>query len=384
LLHDPNSPPDATHARDIELNIDMLHWAAQLERPILMGRSTQWLSDGGAGMLGLFGLRLGIDIYNASDASHPVDNLLQWTPAPPWQVRPQPHTIPSLATYRVQRFVLDAQIDPAQIRNAQHKPVAIAFTNGYSQRQTALRLMIPMSISDRRPPGQVLNGSLEDWSADDAIQNGPLVRYLNRPAVQKEDLQFASTPSSIYSGWSDENLYIAFKLAGLSQQEIRAAQNFVSYEFRRAWGVDLCEMLIQPVYRDSVTGPVLHVVCKPNGSVWIERKGDARTSADPWPPFEGAGVRFLGTIDGPTWRGEIAIPWKAIDENFDDPRHGGRPVMLRFNFTQHKTDSGESASWAGPIDTGRDDAFTGLLYIRDTSAPGMAQQPAATEAHQSR
>ena len=96
-------------------------------------------------------------------------------------------------------------------------------------------------------------------------------------------------------------------------------------------------------------------------------------SADPWPPFEGAGVRFKGTLDGPTWRGEIAIPWKAIDENFDDP-HRGRPIMLRFNFTQHKTDTGESASWAGPIDSGRDDAFMGLLYIRDTNIPGMAQQ----------
>ena len=132
-------------------------------------------------------------------------------------------------------------------------------------------------------------------------------------------------------------------------------------------------MLIQPVYRDSVIGPVLHIVVKPNGSVWIERKSDTRTSADPWPAFEGAGVRFKGTIEGPAWRGEIAIPWKAIDEKLDDPKRG-RPIMLRFNFTQHKTDTGESASWAGPIDSGRDDAFTGLLYVRDNGLSGMAGQ----------
>ena len=46
--------------------------------------------------------------------------------------------------------------------------------------------------------------------------------------------------------------------------------------------------------------------------------------------------------------------------------------MLRFNFVQHRGDTGESASWAGPIDFGRDESLTGLLFIRDTRPPGMA------------
>ena len=49
-----------------------------------------------------------------------------------------------------------------------------------------------------------------------------------------------------------------------------------------------------------------------------------------------------------------------------------RPVMLRFNLTQHCTDSGESASWAGPVDFGRDDALTGLLFLKDPQAAGIA------------
>jgi hypothetical protein len=45
--------------------------------------------------------------------------------------------------------------------------------------------------------------------------------------------------------------------------------------------------------------------------------------------------------------------------------------MLRFNFTQHKAVTGESSSWAGPIDFGRDENFMGLLILREPSNPGM-------------
>jgi hypothetical protein len=146
---------------------------------------------------------------------------------------------------------------------------------------------------------------------------------------------------------------------------LRSSKNFAAYQFRRAWGEDLCQVLIQPVYKDSSLGPVLHLVVKPNGSCWVERKGNSM-SVDQWPAFQGPDLRYFATLDGPNWRGEIAIPWKAISPE------QGRPVLLRFNFTQHKTDTGESASWAGPIDFGRDDAFMGLLFVRDIENPGMA------------
>ena len=45
------------------------------------------------------------------------------------------------------------------------------------------------------------------------------------------------------------------------------------------------------------------------------------------------------STEGSTWRGELAIPWKVITEQ------AGRPVLLRFNFIQHRTETGESASW---------------------------------------
>jgi len=98
----------------------------------------------------------------------------------------------------------------------------------------------------------------------------------------------------------------------------------------------------------------------------VERKLDPKMHADPWQPFEGAAIRYAADVNGSDWRGEVAIPWKAIT---DDPRK--RPVLLRFNFTQNKMQTGESATWAGPVDFGRDDALTGALFIREQDNPGM-------------
>jgi len=214
------------------------------------------------------------------------------------------------------------------------------------------------------------DGSLEDWMSDDAIQNGPLVRMFNRPALQKQDLQYASTPSSIYSGWADKNFYIAFKLGGLSGMSTAGSKsNFVEYSFRRAWYEDLSEMTIQAVYSNDELGPVLHVISKPNGSLFVERKLDPRQFENPWQEIQGSGIRYAATVDGPDWRGELAIPWQAITADPNRPR----PALLRFNFTQHKNLTGESASWAGPIDFGRDENFTGVLILRDQPNPGMGR-----------
>jgi hypothetical protein len=113
---------------------------------------------------------------------------------------------------------------------------------------------------------------------------------------------------------------------------------------------------------------VLHLVCKPAGGHWVERKTDRRGAVDPWQPVEGAGIYYACTLDG-DWRGELRIPWKAIADEGK-----GRPRLLRFNFAQHKHTTGESASWAGPIDFGRDDAFMGLIYLKESDEPGMARQ----------
>lgn len=362
LLRQPGEELDKQ--RDYDGSLRILRWSEPQERPVILGRSTGWTWERAS----LIGLRLGIDIYNASD-SRPDENGLQWTPPLPsgWEVRPYPITIPALGTYHVRRELMEARIDPAKLRNRERIPTQVTFTNGFTRKTSLLKVMLPVAASDRREGGGLqVDGALNDWSPDDAILDGPLVRMFNRPAIQAGEIQNASTPTQIFTAWADENLYLGFKVSGLTASTDNSFRNFLSYQFRRAWGEDLCQVVIQPVYDDSSVGPVLHLICK-RGSCNVERKMDPRLFADPWQPIEGAGVRYAATIDGADWRGEIAVPWKAINQPGK-----GMPIMLRFNFIQHRDSDGESASWAGPIDFGRDDAFTGVLFMRESNVPGVA------------
>ncbi len=367
LLREPGQPADEQKRR--ELNLAMLHWAQSQERPVLMARSAQWFFDSpDATQPGEWlSLRLGIDVYNGSDKT--LDqNTLQWTMPAPFEVSPGPTSIEPLATYRVQKLTMDARFDMSQPQPNKREPVELTFIDGFYRRATKLQVVLPVAPSERRRPGLDIDGKLDDWELADALQTGPLVRMYNRPALQRGQLQPAATPSTIYSAWADENFYLAFQLGGIPSAEIKSARNFVNYQFRRAWDEDLAQVLLQPVYNDNSVGPVLHLVVKPTGGHWVERKGDMRTSVDPWQPVEGAGIHYATALDG-DWRGELRIPWKAITD-----QRKGRPRLLRFNFSQHKNTTGESASWAGPIDFGRDDAFMGLIYLRESDEPGMARQ----------
>jgi len=276
--------------------------------------------------------------------------------------------IPSLETYRILRTPVSARFDLNAIQAKDARPVELKFVNGFNNAESKLSFVLPVAPTDRLGPGlNIADGRLDDWNEADAIQNGPMVRMLSRPAIQKQEIQFAEQTAKVFTGWSDENFYVAFHLKGVSSGAAGAARNFVDYQFRRAWGEDLCEILIQPVFDDNSTGPVMHVVCKP-AEHWVERKRDPRLFSNPWQPFEGT-IRYARTTDAASgeWRGEVAIPWKAITN-----KDNAIPKLMRFNFTQHVHASGQSASWAGPIDFGRDDSFMGLLYVREANVPGMA------------
>src|SRR5205823_2838851 len=156
----------------------------------------------------------------------PDGDALEVTSVPAgWMHNPRPSALDELGTYHVHRFTLDGTIDRDKLKNTDRKPVEVTFTDGFTKKQSKVRMVLPAANCDRREGRLTIDGSLDDWMSDDAIQDGPLVRMFNRPALQKQELQPASTPSNLYTGWADQNLYVAFKLTGLSGSEARSKSN---------------------------------------------------------------------------------------------------------------------------------------------------------------
>jgi hypothetical protein len=361
----PNDP--AVKNREADLNLDIDRWQEPKERPYVLPRTAQWWWDDPRHSNGdkWATLRLGVDIYNAGD-NRPEGNQLLWTRAgDAWQFHPQPQFIGSLRTYSVQRFSMNARVDLDHLTPNSRKPIEITFVDGYTRSAYISRATLPVATSVRREGNLRIDGQLDDWSSDDLIHDGPLTKMMDRPSVQHWRIEPASSPSQIYTGWSDDDFYVAFHVQGISPRQ-PYHRNFVDYQFRRAWGEDLCEILIQPINDDNSLGNLTYITCKPNGVCVVKHRLDPRMNIDPWRAVDGAAVRYAAQPDQGIWTGEVAIPWQLL---LDDK--SSRPRLLRFNFIQHVQNTGESATWAGPIDFDQDDSFMGLLYLQDLSAPGL-------------
>jgi hypothetical protein len=382
LLREPGRERD--DAREAELNRDTAMWIAPQDRPFQIARTTTW---GWAAKPGNWvDLRLGLDIYNASD--QPLTGELQWVNAPRgWEFNPQPLIMgpdAQVNVFQVKRVGMVARVDLSRAGAETRKPLQLKFVDNMlgRPRPSYLTVMAPVAPCDRREGPLAIDGSLGDWSdADDAIQIGPMVMMLDRPSVQKQAMQMASTSSSIYSNWAAKNFYVAFKLDGLAGGEPAVAKNSVEYQIQRksgegrAWGEDLCEVLIQPVYvQPGDVGQVVHLVCKPSGQVVLAVKPspkDQKLFGAGYRNVLGSSVNFQTRAEGSVWRGELEIPWDLIN---DKNHKGMHSTLMRFNFAQHKHGTGESSSWAGPVDFGQDDSFMGLLYLRDIKTPGMGER----------
>jgi hypothetical protein len=280
---------------------------------------------------------------------------------------------------------MEARVNLDRLTPETRQPIQLKFMEGRRNRPFNLTVSVPVAVSDKREGPLNIDGALGDWDdAADSIQQGPMVMMLDRPSLQKQAMRMASTNSSIYSNWAAKSFYVAFKLDGVSgggdvANDRRVEKNTVDYQLRRAWGEDLCEILIQPIYdKPGDLGQVVHLVCKPRGQlVTVSMKHspkNQRLLGDAFSPVLGSNVEIAKSVEGSVWRGEVKIPWEVIN---DKDHQGQRPTLMRFNFVQHKQATGESSSWAGPIDYGRDDAFMGLLYLRDTRSPGMGSASAA-------
>jgi hypothetical protein len=365
----PSGKTDPASSSVDPLELRAIRWFSQHQKPTLLPESVRWMwndiidpttvTEPGRWI----DARIGIDIYNPADEM-PNDNQLEWTQAPGgWELHPQPINVPALAQFQLHRVITHARFNLDKIDSESRQPLELNFVDGFNGQTTPCRLALPVAVSERRQRRLIINGSLDDWDPADALHlDQPLVRMIDRPTLQSQNWRLADTNSSIYSAWTDDNFYIAFRLCGVTAKDLGSVRNFVSYQSGRAWGEDLCELLIQPVYADNAVGPTLHIVCKPGGE-WVERKSlPGSVEGDDWQPFEAAGVRYASGVDSQQqiWRGELAIPWRAIHAP-----DRARPGLLRFNFIQHQQSTSQSSSWAGPIDQSRDNSIMGLLLLRE-------------------
>lgn len=359
VLHKPDAPVD--EAQERELQIRALELCEPQEHPLLINRGARWRWSGANARRPDAGawvdLDLEMDIYNASE-TRPDQNRLRWAQLPAgWEVKASELVAPRLLPYHVLPITVHQRLNLTRLVPGDDDLLALQFINGYNQSSTTLRVALPVAPSEWRDGPLKIDGDLADWSAADRFHQGPLVNLFNRPALQRQELGRSTYPAALFSSWARENFYFAFALEGLSARG-QNSQNFVNYEDRRAWGEDLCEILLQPIDALGNAGAATHIVCKPFGGIWVERKTTDGGNDGGWRALESAEVRYAASTPGQTWRGELAIPWSAI------VAPGAQaPRLLRFNFVQHLASTGQSASWAGPIDYGRDDAFTGLLYL---------------------
>ncbi len=366
---DPTSPEN--RAKLVALNLDTIRWQEPKERPYILPRVAQWLWEmppDPQGNQKVF-VRLGVDIYNAGD-NRPTDNLLQWDSASAgWEFQPQPFVIGPLQTYWVQRFSLEARVDLQNVSAESRRPLEISFIDGYTHDEYRAQAMLPIAVSDRREGRLSIDGNLDDWDQSYEIHTGRLTKMLDRPTVQHWRIQPAETSSTLFSGWGEDNFYFAFHVRGTGAGQ-PLHRNFIEQQFRRGWGEDLCEMLIQPIYDDNTMGPLTYLACKPNGVCVVSHSIAGATRPSDSSAQTDTTVRYAANPQSGAWDGELAIPWSVLLD-------GNRPLprLLRFNFIQHRAANGESDSWAGPIDYDRDDQLMGLLYLRDTSPPGMSQMP---------
>ncbi len=370
LLRQPGRLPDLTVQQQLQL--ETMRWMQPQQQPTLIGRSTTWMLDPLSKNTGNWlDLRFGLDIYTTAAGDPVAASTLQWTGVGAgWRVAPQPTPMTALSPYRTRRVTMDARVDLDQLGPGSRQPLTATFTDGFTRRQAVSELVAPAAACDRRQEPLTIDGSLGDWKELDAITNEPLVKMLDRPSIGQPRVQRITTTANVYTNWTESAFNIAFRLGGVADDPAlrnRPMRNFATYQSNRAWGEDIVEILVQPIYADNTVGPVLNISCKP-AAVWMERKLDARVNVDPWIPVEGAAVRYAARVDANIWRGELAIPWKAISDE-----KKGRPVLLRFNFSQHLGANAQSGSWAGPIDFGRDDAFMGVLHVHDSGADDRAR-----------
>ena len=199
------------------LEMRTLRWVVEQERPTVLARGVHWSWDNSPDAGGhRLNAKIDVDVFNPSNAAA-EGNELAWSGLQSgWEVRPQPIVLDALGSGQVRRVTAEARFDLNQISPESGKPLELTVLGGAVGQTIACQFVAPVAVSQRLRGEPSIDGSLDDWSAADAIQlDRPLVRMLNRPAIERQEFQSADLPASVYSGWADDGFFLAFRLAGL-------------------------------------------------------------------------------------------------------------------------------------------------------------------------
>src|SRR5690606_33270880 len=255
-------------------------WLAPRERPVPIITGTQWdiAEDGDRPTVVL---RLSGGVYNPSDA-RPEGMRLAFAEMPGgespdgaiWR-NPGALELPEVPTYEVGRFTVATSAWVEALEHVfptfQQAPLRLSVQNLFSGASANVSAVAPAVVVHGRRETPVVDGLLGEWMGNEAIIDGRMVLMHDRAAVQSGEVMRTERAAQAFVGWTEEGLHVAFRLegAGVAPGAIRQTRNFVETEYGRAWGEDVCEILVQPVWTqlgDPVDGPLLHIVAKPNGA----------------------------------------------------------------------------------------------------------------------
>lgn len=230
-------------------------------------------------------------------------------------------------------------------------------TSGPERLRSKREMVVPAVHVLPAAKAPVLDGQLGDWGEDELIltkaegelaEQSGLVRMLNRRSVQMSTLTRSPKPAKAYARWEAGALWVAIRFDGVSAENL-AATNFTREEQGRACGEDLCRMVLKRV--GAGRDQEVRLLVKPSG-VTVE-KGE----------LPGERVLYASGVKDGVWRAEMRIPAALLGSELKDG------TQLEFQLVRHDGETGESASWAGPVD--RDyEGLRGLLLIVERMPKG--------------
>lgn len=255
------------------------------------------------------------------------------------------------------RLSLHGHLDPTQLRypidkalDDRNNPLP---PNGTLSLRTRSADVVPGSGTFLLPAAWVvpsaghveLDGKLNEWSASEVVHVGGLTRMLDRYAAQSGRPVAAAKPTEVLARWDDGALYLAFRSESVGPPPA-VATNQIAAESGRAFGRDVLRITLAPPGQ-----PPVRILAKPQ-ALTVESPG-------------GSDITAASTVENGTWRCEVRIPAALLG--------GLRPnAVLPFNVVRHDATTGESSSWAGPLD--RDDQpWMGLLVISDVTPSRAAR-----------